>query len=84
MSSGVKVSTTPVHTQVCPVTIVVPDKYLKVETEETEGGKGRPTYSAAICRGPQQDRLQCQPRLRQLLSLRSTVCDEYFQTMNCG
>ena len=81
MASGVKVLTTPVHTQVCPVTIVVPDKYLKVETEETEG---RPTYSAAVCRGPQQDRLQCQPRLRQLLSLRSTVSDEYFQTINCG
>ena len=85
MINGVKVFATPLHTQASPVTIVMPDKYLKLEKEDPEDGKkGQPMYTTAICRGPQQDRLQSQQQLRQLLSFRSSVDEEYFQVLSNG
>ena len=41
-------------------------------------------YTTAICRGPQQDRLQSQQHLRQLLSFRSSIDEEYFQVLSNG
>ena len=92
MINGVKVFATPLHTQASPVTIVMPDKYLKLEKEDPKDGKedpedgkkDRPMYTTAICRGPQQDRLQSQQQLRQLLSFRSSVDEEYFQVLSNG
>ena len=85
MVNGVKVFAAPLHTQACPVTIVMPDKYLKLEKEDSEDGKtDRATYTTAICRGPQQDRLQSQQQLKQLLSFRSSVDEEYFQVLSNG
>lgn len=85
MVNGVKVFATPLHTQACPVTILMPDKYLKLEKSDPEDGKAdQPTYTTAICRGPQQDRLQSQHHLRQLLSFRSSIDEEYFQVLSNG
>ena len=86
MVNGVKVFATPLHTQACPVTILMPDKYLKLEEKnDPEDGKtDQPTYTTAICRGPQQDRLQSQHHLRQLLSFRSSIDEEYFQVLSSG
>lgn len=87
MVNSVKVFATPLHTQACPVTILMPDKYLKLEEngpEDGETGTGAPSYTTAICRGPQQDRLQSQHHLRQLLSFRSSIDEEYFQVLSNG
>ena len=83
--NSVKAFATPLHTQACPVTIVMPDKYLKLEKNDPEDGEtGQPMYTTAICRGPQQDRLQSQQHLRQLLSFRSSIDEEYFQVLSNG
>ena len=85
MVNGVKVLTTPLHTQVSPMTIVMPDKYLKLEKRDPKEDEDHPTYTTAICRGPHQNRLQSQlPRLKQLLGLRSGVDEEYFQVLSTG
>ena len=84
MVNGVKVFATPLHTQACPVTIMMPDKYLKLEKDDSEEDKGQPTYTTSICRGPQQDRLQSQQQLWQMLSFRSSVDEDYFQVLSNG
>ena len=85
MVNSVKAFATPLHTQACPVTIVMPDKYLKLEKNDPEDGEtGQPMYTTAICRGRQQDRLQSQQHLRQLLSFRSSIDEEYFQVLSNG
>lgn len=84
MVNGVEVFATPLHTQVSPVTIMLPDKYLKLERQESEEGKGHPMYTAAVCGGPQQDRLQSQQQLKQLLGFRSAVGEEYFKVLSNG
>ena len=84
MVNGVKVLTTPLHSQVSPVAIVMPDKYLKLKKKDSTEDKGQPAYTTAICRGPDQDRLQSQTQMKRLLSLRSVADEEYFQILSTG
>lgn len=84
MVNGVKLFATPLHSQVSPVMIAIQDKFLKLEKGDSKEDKGQLSYTTAICRGPPGDKLLTQPNLRQLLSLRSAVDDDYFQILSTG
>lgn len=75
----------PLHSQTCPVTIVMPDKYLMLnKCDPIEVTKGQPTYTTSVCRGPQEDKFQSQRKMKQLLGVRSSVDEEYFQVLSNG